>query len=212
MIRNSLTETGCLVLSAKKDTHPCMHIWIIKFKKKRHSLTVSWPHLYFMPISQHTHTHILVNRNYVSPVFNSFLVGISVPTFVFLLLLPQSKESRFWVHTQETPGNLPNIHLANNPANSSTLRINKSLYFFWKAWLQLKPNTLFISTVRLLRNTFKFTHHDKVPAMKIRFSIVRSKDFRGKEELLLNSQNVILQRSGQNIRFLEVLKWTALLK
>jgi hypothetical protein len=211
MIRNSLTETACLALSAKKDTHPCMHIWIIKLKKKRHSLTVSC-HLYFMPISQHTHTHKLVNRNNVSPVFNSFLVGISVPTFVFLLLLPQSKESRFWVHTQETPGNLPNIHLANNPANSSTLRINKSLYFFWKAWLQLKPNTLFISTVRLLRNTFKFTHHDKVPAMKIRFSIVRSKDFRGKEELLLNSQNVILQRSGQNIRFLEVLKWTALLK
>jgi hypothetical protein len=115
-------------------------------------------------------------------------------------------KSQDFEFTHKRPQAISQIFICNNPANSSTLRINKSLYFFWKAWLQLKPNTLFISTVRLLRNTFKFTHHDKVPAMKIRFSIVRSKDFRGKEELLLNSQNVILQRSGQNIRFLEVLK------
>ena len=65
-----------------------------------------------------------MNRNYFSTILNTFCIEVSGPVFVFLLLFPQTKVSKYEHLYTETHGSFLNIHLADSPANSSSLRIN----------------------------------------------------------------------------------------
>lgn len=111
--------------------------------------------------------------------------------------------------TQKHIGDLLNIHLANSPANSSTLGLTSHFISFGRLHSNWSPTFCLFSTVYLPRNMLKCTHHDKVPAVEIHFKIVRCEGSLGGRGifffLLSNFKNVLILCScGQNIRFLEI--------
>lgn len=126
---------------------------------------------------------MFMNRNRFSTDLNTFCIEVSGPVFAFPLLSPQTEHPDWSICTQKHIGDLLNIHLANSPANSSTLGLTSHFISFGRLHSNWSPTFCLFSTVYLPRNMLKCTHHDKVPAVEIHFKIVRCEGSLGGREI-----------------------------